>query len=262
MIKRTTGVVEADIDGERLLLAPSTFAYFGLNDVGARVWDLIGVHGKELDDVLDALRADFDGAEPLRQALLNRAPKYGNDHAQVDEMARRVDEHFIHLMDGMESPVGGRYFVHLFSFVANIPFGMMVGATPDGRRAGEPLAYSLSAHQGRDVEGVTAMLKSLARLPHDQAAGSSAAIIDLDEALVQGDEGVRTLAQLLRAAVAMGIGQLQWNVTTVERLEKAQEDPEKYGNIVVRVAGFSQMFKLVDEEMQAHIIARTKHGRL
>ncbi len=149
---------------------------------------------------------------------------------------------------------------HLFSFQCNIGFGKMVGATPDGRHAEEPLAYSLSAHQGRDMAGVTAMLNSLAKLPHDQAAGASAAIIDLDPGMVAGEDGWKRLSQLIRAAVDMRIGQLQWNVTSVERLRQAQADPERHGNIAVRVAGYSQMFRLISPELQEHIIARTKHA--
>jgi formate C-acetyltransferase len=210
-------------------------------------------------ELLQALRDNFQGCESLRQMLLKRAPKYGNDCAEVDEIARRVCEHFIALMDRMESPLGGRYFVHLFSFVCHIVFGKTVGATPDGRFAEEPLAYSLSAHQGRDVNGITALLNSLARLPHDRAAGASAAIIELDPAVVRDEGGVQRLVQLTQTAVAKGIGQFQWNVISAERLIQAQEDPERYGNIAVRVAGFSQMFKLVDREMQDHIIGRTKH---
>ena len=210
-------------------------------------------------ELLKALRHNFHGYEKLRQMLLKGAPKYGNDHPEVDSLARRICEHFIALMDTMHSPLGGRYFVHLFSFLCNIDFGKTVGATPDGRLAGEPPAYSVSANQGRDVRGVTAMLNSLARLPHNQAAGSSAAIIEVDPVLVEGEAGVHILTRLIETAMQMGIGQLQWNVTTVERLRLAQRDPEKYGNIAVRVAGFSQMFKLINPELQEHIIARTKH---
>jgi trans-4-hydroxy-L-proline dehydratase len=211
--------------------------------------------------LLSALRNNFEGAEALRQ-MLKGAPKYGNDCREVDEIARQVDEHFISLMDRMQSPLNGRYFVHLFSFLCNIPFGKAVGATPDGRRAEEPLAYSVSAHQGRDLRGVTAMLQSLARIPHSRAAGASAAIIDLDPLLVAGEAGERRLAQVIQGAIDMGIGQLQWNVTTAERLIQAQQDPERYGNIPVRVAGYSQMFKLVNKELQDHIIARTNHQHL
>ena len=162
-------------------------------------------------------------------------------------------------MDAMRSPLGGRYFVHLFSFVWHLDHGHNVGATPDGRRAGEPLAYSLSAQQGRDVKGITALLSSLARLPHAQAAGGSAAIVEIDPVLVEGAAGPSLVAQLITTAMRMGVGQLQWNVVTAERLRQAQADPEHYGNIAVRVAGYSQMFRLIPKELQDHIIARTKH---
>ncbi|HOZ46853.1 MAG TPA: pyruvate formate lyase family protein [Candidatus Hydrogenedentes bacterium] len=202
----------------------------------------------DASDVLDALRADYDGYESLRQRLLNGAPKYGNDDDEVDAIAAQVAGHFINLMDEARSPLGGRYFVHLFSFLWNLHFGHLTGATPDGRRGGDPLAYSLSAHQGRDQRGVTAMLRSLSKMPHGRAAGASAAIVDLDPKLVEGDAGAARLAHLLRTAIGVGVGQLQLNVTTVERLRQAQADPEHYGNLAVRVAGYPQMFiKLLTE---------------
>jgi formate C-acetyltransferase len=211
------------------------------------------------DELLAALRDDFAGREDLRQKLLKGSPKYGNDVEEVDLLAKRIDDHFIDLMDTMRSPLGGRYFVHLFSFLCHLHFGKCLGATPDGRRAGEPIAYSLSAQQGRDEHGATAMLRSLARLPHHRAAGASAAILELDPAVVAGEAGIERLCALLRAGLALGVGQLQLGVVTVERLRQAQQDPERYGSIPVRVAGFSQQFRLVAPELQEHIIARTKH---
>lgn len=206
-----------------------------------------------------ALKANFEGHDALRQKLLRRVPKYGNDLDEVDEIAVKLANDFIDLLDEMRSPLNGRYFAHLFTFKLNIEFGRMVGATPDGRKAREPLAYSLSAHQGRDEAGVTAMLRSLSKLPHNRAGGASAAIIDLDPSMLEGEDGAWRLATLIRSALDIGVGQLQWNVTTVERLRQAQEDPERYGNIAVRVAGYSQMFRLIEKDLQEHIIARTKH---
>ncbi len=211
-------------------------------------------------ELLQALRRDFQGQESLRQLLLKGAPKYGNDNPQVDTIASQVASHFIDLMDSYRTPLGSKFFVHLFSFRCNLDFGSYLGATPDGRKSGEPIAYSLSAHQGRDTRGVTAMLNSLARLPHHRAAGASACIIDIDPKVVAGDSGRERLVSLLQSAVFLGVGQLQINVVTAERLKKAQEDPEKYGNIPVRVAGYSQIFRLIEKPLQDHIIARTKHG--
>ncbi len=236
-----------------------------LADALAAVRHLVFDTGKLTPErLLDALRADFAHDEDVRhedvrQMLLHQAPKYGNDDASVDALGRLVSEHFIGIMDRMRSPLGGRYHVHLFSFHVNLAFGKAVGATPDGRRAGAPLAYSLSAHQGRDVNGITALLNTLARMPHARAAGATAAIVELDPQVVAGPEGVVRLVQLIRGAIDMGVGQLQWNVTTKERLQQAQADPERYGNIAVRVAGYSQMFRLLGRELQDHIIARTKH---
>lgn len=212
-------------------------------------------------ELLSALKSDFKEKEDLRQMLLKNSPKYGNDIAEVDKLAKLVDDHFIDLMDSMRSSLGGRYFVHLFSFLCNLSFGKCLGATPDGRKAGEPIAYSLSAQQGRDERGATAVLRSLSHLPHDRAGGASAAIIELDPAVVEGADGRRRLLQLIQASTAMGVGQLQFNVVTVEKLRLAQKDPERHGDIPVRVAGFSQKFKLVAPELQEHIIARTKHKK-
>lgn len=210
-------------------------------------------------EILDALRNDWQNQEPLRQKMLMQAPKYGNDLPEVDHIAARVAGDFIQLMDQMRSPLNGRYFVHLFSFVWHLDFGRIIGATPDGRKAQEPLAYSLAAQQGRDERGITALLSSISRLPHRQAAGATAAIVEIDPVLVSGENGAALMSQLIMTAMQMGVGQLQWNVVTAERLIKAQADPERYGNIPVRVAGYSQMFKLVDKQLQDHIIARTKH---
>jgi len=208
-------------------------------------------------ELLAALHANFQGYEPLRQRLLH-APKYGNDQPGVDALAAMAAAHFCDYLTRFRAPFGGFYVAHLFTFLWHLDFGRATGATPDGRRAGEPLAYSLSPQQGRDRQGLTAMMSSLARIPHEKAAGSSSAIIEIDPSLVH-DEGV--FADILAAAIEMGIGQMQFNVTTAAHLELARRDPEHYGNIAVRVSGYSSKFCLLTKELQDHIIARTKHKR-
>jgi formate C-acetyltransferase len=212
-------------------------------------------------ELLDALRANFEGREDLRQMLLHRAPKYGNDEAEVDELAAEVARHYCETMHGLRTLRGGRFHAHLFSFIWHInPCGKGTGALPDGRRAGEPLAYSISPKQGRDFRGLSAVINSLARIPHHLAAASSSAIIEIDPALLDG-EGRERFAQAIRAALDRGVGQLQFNVVTAETLEQALEHPEQYSNLAVRVSGYSYRFCLLDAEMQAHIIRRTKHRR-
>ncbi len=221
---------------------------------------LVFEEGKiEKRELLEALKSNFDGREQLRQTLLKSAEKYGNDNSEVDNLATWLTNHFIDLMDTFRSPLNGKYFVHLFSFLLNINFGKSLGATPDGRFAGEPIAYSLSAQQGRDEKGISALINTLAKLPHNRAAGASAAIIDIDPKMVSGADGTERLSQIIRAAIKMGVGQMQFNVVTAERLRLAQQYPEKYGNTPVRVAGYSQMFKLLSDDLQEHVIARTKH---
>jgi pyruvate-formate lyase len=205
-----------------------------------------------------AMKDNFQGHDALRQKLLKGAPKYGNGDEAPDRLAAELCTDFIGRMDAL-STTDNRIFVHLFTFKINIQFGKKVGALPDGRLAGEPLAYSLSAHQGRDLAGVTALLRSLSRMPHHMAAGGSAAIIDLHPSILENVNGPEMLVQLIRTAMKMGVGQLQWNVVSAEQLQKAKADPEHYGNIPVRVAGYSQLFKLIEPELQDHIIARYKH---
>jgi formate C-acetyltransferase len=207
-----------------------------------------------------ALAANFQGYEDLRQALLHRAPKYGNDAPSVDAWAARVARHYCELMGTFRTVRGGRFFVHLFSFTLMLGMGAATGATPDGRLAGTPLAYSVSAVQGRDERGLTAMLMSLSRLPHHLAAASSSAIIEVDPVLLEG-EGRTRFVDLIQAAIRQGVGQMQWNVVSAETLRKAQANPQAYRSLCVRVSGFSQQFILLDKEMQEHIIARTKHRR-
>jgi formate C-acetyltransferase len=211
-----------------------------------------------VEELKKAMKDNFQGHDALRQKLLKGAPKYGNGEDAPDRLAAELCTDFIGRMDAFSTP-DNRFFVHLFTFKINIEFGKKVGALPDGRLAGEPLAYSLSAHQGRDLAGVTALLHSLSRMPHHMAAGGSAAIIDLHPSILENANGTETLVNLIKSAVQMGVGQLQWNVVSAEQLQKAKADPEHFGNIPVRVAGYSQLFKLIDPELQDHIIARYKH---
>ncbi len=205
-----------------------------------------------------ALAANYQGYEALRQALLRRAPKYGNDVAAVDRWAERVARHYCEHMAAYRTPRGGRFHVHLFSYTLMIEMGKGTGATPDGRLAGTPLAYSVSPAQGRDEKGLTAVLTSLSRLPYHLVAASASAIIEADPLLFEG-EGRAKFVDLLIAAIRLGVGQMQWNVVSAETLRAAQADPASHRNLCVRVSGYSQQFTLLDREMQEHIIARTKH---
>ncbi len=214
--------------------------------------------GVERETMLRALRENYAGQEELRLALRHRAPKYGNDHPLPDGFAAELTRQYCELLGRYATPSGGTFFVHLFTFTLMLPFGASTGATPDGRLAGEPLAYSMSPAQGRDREGLTAVVNSLSRIPYELVAASSSAILEADPTLLQGD-GRAGFTDLLIAAICQGVGQLQFNIVDVDTLRAAQQHPERYRNLCVRVSGFSQQFNLLAPDMQEHIIARTKH---
>jgi len=212
------------------------------------------------NEMLDALRTNFQGREEMRLYLRNRLPKYGNDDDLPDRYAADLTRQYCEMFEDFRTPSGGKYFVHLFTFTLMLRHGKMTGASPDGRLAGEPLAYSVSPAQGMDKEGLTALLNSLAKLPHHMASASSSAIIEADPKLLER-EGRDAFTDLIATAIRNGVGQMQINVVSADTLRAAQVDPDRYRNLCVRVSGFSQQFCLLDRELQDHIIARTKHER-
>jgi pyruvate-formate lyase len=255
----------ADLNAGGAIYNYHSVSAIGIPNVADSLWAVqklvFGEGQLTMAELLDALDGNWEGGEALRLMMLNRAEKYGNDCPEVDAWGARVAEHICDTLAGHRTWFGGSFHAHLFSFLWNVnPCGNVTGATPDGRRAGEPLAYSLSASAGRDRQGLTAFFNSLAKMPHKKAAGSSSAIVELAPSFFEGT-GRAKFVEVLQTAIAAGVGQMQFNVVSAERLRKAQEDPEHYGNIIVRVSGFSQEFKLVDRPLQDHIIERTKHDQ-
>jgi formate C-acetyltransferase len=212
------------------------------------------------EEMLSALRSNFDGKEDLRLFLKNRLPKYGNDEPLPDKFASEIARQYCDLLANYRTPSGGTFFCHLFTYTLMLSHGKLTGASPEGRLAGDPLAYSVSPAQGRDREGITAAIRSLAKIPHYLAAASSSAILEVDPKLLEGSNR-DVFVDLIITAIDEGVGQLQFNVVSADTLIAAQDDPERYQNLCVRVSGFSQQFCLLDREMQNHIIARTKHTK-
>ncbi len=208
--------------------------------------------------LIDQLRQNFP-LESARLECLKRTPKYGNDHNGVDRFASHIFEHYCRLMSAVSARYETKFFAQPFTYLWLVEAGKLTAATPDGRKSGENLAYSISPMQGRDFKGLTAVINSLAKLPQHLAAGSTSAIIEVEPVLFT-EEQVDHLVTLLKTSVEKGVGQLQFNVVSAETLRKAQAEPEKYRNLAVRVSGFSQKFCLLNKELQDHIIARTKHG--
>lgn len=213
-----------------------------------------------LTETVELLRGNF-ADESIRREFLHAAPKFGNDDDRVDAWAARVMAHYCRVLRGVKGVSGLGFFAQPFTFLWLIEAGSMTAATPDGRRDGENLAYSISPMQGRDAAGMTAVLNSIAKLPAEMAAGSTSAIIEADPALFE-PKRLGAMVTLMKTAVQKGVGQLQFNVVSAETLRQAQEHPDEYPHLAVRVSGFSQRFCLLDKKLQDHIIARTKHEKL
>jgi len=212
-----------------------------------------------LMDIVEAMRINFDGKESLRQMILNDVPKYGNDEGYVDSIVVEVCRHFCDELEQYRNPRGGKYHAHLFSFVTAVYNGSVTGALPDGRKAGEPLANSLAPQQGRDRNGITAMLKSISKIDQTLAAAGTSLIFDIHPSALSGENGVEKLAQLTKTYFDLGGGHAECNIVDEKILRIAQKEPEKYRHLSVRVAGYSAYFVNLDSSMQEHIIQKTKN---
>ena len=213
-----------------------------------------------MEELLAALDADFEGHESLRQTLVNRAPKYGNDDAAADRFTRLAAEIYCQEVEKHANPRGGRYQPGLYSVTTHVALGLAVGATPDGRRAGAPLSQGISPVQGRDRKGPTAAMKSVARLEHVLVSNGSAFNQKLNPAFLRGGKGPETLSSLLRSYVRLGGMQLQWDLVDNEMLRAAQEHPEDYRDLIVRVSGYSAFFTDLERVVQDDIIMRMEHA--
>ncbi|MCL5111154.1 MAG: glycyl radical protein [Chloroflexi bacterium] len=210
-------------------------------------------------DLAEVLAADFAGprGEEARQLLLNRAPKFGNDDEGVDLLAREVVNLLVAELERYVPARGGTWGPSTQSLTANVPQGAKVGATPDGRRAGEPLADNNSPTPGSDANGPTAVLKSVARLDHTLISNGTILNLKFHPSALRGEERLRKFTALIRTFFDLKGFQVQFNVTSAEVLRAAQAHPEEYRNLVVKVAGYSALFCTLDRKLQDQIIART-----
>jgi formate C-acetyltransferase len=210
------------------------------------------------EQLLAALRADFEGYEDVRQLLLHGAPKYGNGDPEVDDLARAIGRHFCESLQGHPHPRGGDYRAHHLSFVFNIGHGQATGASADGRHAREPLANSLAPQPGVARTSPTAEINSVTRIDMRRAAAGCSYIMELHPSCLPEGDGVEVLQSLIRTYLQKGGSQIQFNIADAARLREAQEHPERFAHLVVRVAGYSEFFVRLSRDGQDHIIARTE----
>lgn len=212
-------------------------------------------------DLLNALERNFEGYEIIRTKLLNKVPKYGNDVAWVDELGTKWAEYFKKRLGKFTNYRGGKYHTGMYTVSAHVPMGENVGASPDGRYAGTPLADGgMSPVYGRDIAGPTAVLKSVSRL--DKTLTSNGGLLNMKflPAFFKNQTGIDKFALFLRSFVDLEIPHIQFNVVNREDLIAAKKNPEQYRSLTVRVAGYTAYFTELAGELQDEIIARTSYG--
>ncbi len=213
-----------------------------------------------LRELRDILSADFEGNEPLRQRLRNGCPKYGNDDDGVDALARQIADIFCdEVVRCNEVPHSVRFWPEIYSYHNNKWLGGELGATPDGRKCGESISENQSPNYGMDLEGVTSCLKSMAKLPFHRTPGGGTNL-KLHPASVRGESGLVALSDLMKTYFELGGQHLQLNIIDGAVLREAQEHPEEFRTLSVRVVGYSAYFTTLSERVQNDLIARTEHS--
>ena len=208
-----------------------------------------------------ALQDNFEGHERVRQMLLNKTPKYGNDDDYADDVMVAVFEAYFDAIDGRQNTRGGTYRINLLPTTVHVYFGSVIGATPDGRMAEKPLSEGISPVQGADRRGPTAVIKSVAKMDHVRTGGT---LLNqkFTPQLLKDDEGLDRLVHLIRTFFKLDGHHIQFNVVDVATLRAAQKNPEQYRDLIVRVAGYSDYFCDLGKVLQDEIIARTEHQSL
>ncbi len=209
-------------------------------------------------ELLNAIEDNFSNKENLQYELMYNSPKYGNDDDRADNIAAKIFEAFFDAVDGRTTHRGGTYRINMLPTTSHVYFGSVVGATPDGRKAGQPLSEGISPFQGVDVNGPTAVLKSATKIDHIKTGGT---LLNQKFApsFFNNEDSIIKLGSLVRSYFKMKGHHIQFNVVKADTLRDAQKHPEKYKDLIVRVAGYSDYFNDLGEDLQNEIIRRTEH---
>ena len=212
-----------------------------------------------MDDMIKAIENDFEGYEDILAMVSNNTPMYGNDIEDVDLLAGEMTDYAYDEIVKHKSYRGPAYISGLYPVSSHVPHGLVVGAMPYGRRAKEPLADGCSPKGGTDHDGPTSVLRSVSKVNHELHTAGTLLNMRLDPVSVEGDMGLARVSSIIRTLVDLNIYHIQFNITSSDVLIKAQQDPEKYKSLLIRVAGYSAYFTELCKEMQDDIIQRTIH---
>lgn len=213
-----------------------------------------------MTELLEAVKNNFEGYEAIREMLMN-APKYGNNDAYSDTIAKDVDREALKFTKQYSKELGVHLDLRLVPFTSHVPFGKVVSATPNGRKAWSPLSDGSSASHGADVNGPTAVLMSNFNSKNYNFRNRAARLLNikLSPSCVAGEEGTSKLVAFIRTWSDLKLWHLQFNIVNKETLLAAKKDPSKYRGLIVRVAGYSAYFVELSSDLQDDIIARTEH---
>ncbi len=207
-----------------------------------------------------ALDADFEGYEEVQHDLIYETPKYGNDDDYADQQAVSVFEIYYDAVNGRPDSRGGVHRINMLPTTSHIYFGGVTGATADGRKAFKPLSEGISPSHGADKEGPTAVIKSASKIDHLRTGGT---LLNqkFSPQFFEDEESYNCLTSLIRSYFALDGHHIQFNVVNASTLREAQKHPELYRDLIVRVAGYSDYFNDLGEELQSEIITRTEHEK-
>ncbi|MDR3562563.1 MAG: glycyl radical protein [Negativicutes bacterium] len=210
-------------------------------------------------ELMQALADDFSGHARLRHLVLNKTAKYGNDDDYADQLMIEAFNIFYDAVNGQKNRRGGSYRIDMLPTTCHVYFGSVTGATPDGRLAGKPLSEGISPHQGADRLGPTAVIKSAAKMDHLKTGGT---LLNqkFTPAVVAGNAGLDNMAALVRTYFSLDGHHIQFNVIDRQTLLDAQNRPDDYKDLIVRVAGYSDHFHNLSKELQDEIIERTEQS--
>lgn len=210
------------------------------------------------DELQKALNADFEGYDQLRYDLIYNTPKYGNDDDYADQQAVTVFEIYYDAVNGRPSSRGGVHRINMLPTTSHVYFGSVTGATADGRKASTPLSEGISPSQGVDSNGPTSVIKSASKIDHLRTGGT---LLNqkFSPSFFEDENSYSCLTSLIRSYFSLDGHHIQFNVVNAETLRDAQKHPELYRDLIVRVAGYSDYFNDLGEDLQNEIILRTEH---
>ena len=211
-----------------------------------------------MEHILAAVAKDFEGEEFLRQTIINKTPFFGNDDDFADDIALQIYQDLLAAIDGKPNTKGETFHLNMLSTTCHIYFGKVMGATPNGRFAGKSISDGTSPSHGADTHGPSAVIRSLTKLDHSMSGGTLLNQRFLPS-LLKRDEDISKLGQLVRSYFTLGGHHIQFNIVDTATLYAAQEKPEDYKDLLVRMAGYSDYFNDMNADLQQEVIERTEN---